>query len=472
MPHLDEGQLHAWLDGAPEAVGAPDGEAVERHLAVCPDCRARLEEARRLRGRAHELLAEAVPGAVEAPPFEAVAARAEARRREAEVGAGRDISGDAPSGPPGSSTPVDAARGRPVGRPTGVRRQLRDPLKLAWAASVVLALGAGWLARLMVYGPVEAPVAVETAPPAEEPFDEQAALRAAGRMENERGAAMIPGRETGANADKAAAGELQEAAGGAGGGRVRGKAFDGVEAARRLARVQDRPAGQEERDRQGNDRIVPAEAGAHRPGAEKAGDIAPAEAKRDMTARRDEAAEAVAPLSKAAPPAEAPAPEPPVRLAEELDRVPPGARAVTEPAPEDSRRMTGFPVDPAPAEGNPALGCYRLDFGWATGIDIPESIELLSRLDLHFFGMYEVRSSQRTSEVERYRWLPFATDSVFLWWSDGFRGLSARLRLDGQDLTGWGQTFADTSPGIGRRGPVYASRVSCEEVEGAPPIGR
>jgi hypothetical protein len=113
MPHVDEGLLHAYLDGAfhPED---DDARAIAHHLGHCADCRARLEEARRLRDRAAAILAAAEPpGLDEAPPFDELLARR-------------------------------AARTAP---PPPHRRAARLPIPLAWAASIAFAIGAGWWAH-------------------------------------------------------------------------------------------------------------------------------------------------------------------------------------------------------------------------------------------------------------------------------------------------------------------------------------
>jgi hypothetical protein len=148
MRHLDEGELHAYLDahgvrGRGAGSGAEMGERpatepgaavrqrppepdvrsgsprraeaarpldVERHLAECAECRARLEEVARVRDRAAGILARAVPE-VAAPPFEKVLA----------ARAGRSVAGAGPA------------------------KRSWYP-QLAWAAAVALVLGAGWFA--------------------------------------------------------------------------------------------------------------------------------------------------------------------------------------------------------------------------------------------------------------------------------------------------------------------------------------
>ena len=99
MSHVDEGTLHAYLDGA-----LPPGERsqVDAHLAECPDCRERLAEARALIARADALLALALPAERSAPPLY------ELRRRP-------------------------------------MWWRVRWPI--AWAATVTLAVGLGWTLR-------------------------------------------------------------------------------------------------------------------------------------------------------------------------------------------------------------------------------------------------------------------------------------------------------------------------------------
>jgi hypothetical protein len=123
MPHITDGLLHAYLDGAVGALTpageAPDGPTVadvEAHLQACADCRVRLEAERAVRAAAGLVLADA-GGSVEVPPFDAL-------------------------------LPNMALRSAP--------RRRRTWLPLAWAASLFLALGAGWWAA-STSGPSAAP---------------------------------------------------------------------------------------------------------------------------------------------------------------------------------------------------------------------------------------------------------------------------------------------------------------------------
>ena len=68
MSHVDDGMLHAYLDGE---LAPADARGVDAHMAQCSDCRRRLDEERALIARAAELLALATPPDRELPPFRA-----------------------------------------------------------------------------------------------------------------------------------------------------------------------------------------------------------------------------------------------------------------------------------------------------------------------------------------------------------------------------------------------------------------
>jgi hypothetical protein len=104
MPHVDEGIMHAYLDGALDALhegGAlPDAMTpadVIAHLDACADCRARLNIERYIREQAGEVLRAAAP-VVQAPPIESLR----------------------------------------------VMRRAPAWVPYAWAASLMMAVGAGW----------------------------------------------------------------------------------------------------------------------------------------------------------------------------------------------------------------------------------------------------------------------------------------------------------------------------------------
>jgi anti-sigma factor RsiW len=138
MSHVDDGILHAYLDGE---LGPMERERLEGHFAACPPCRMRLTEERSLIERAQRLLDLAVPAA-----------------------------------PTRAAPPLHGLRRRPAWW------HVRIPL--VWAATLTLAVGAGWFLRgrtivspkattanrpTVVTAPHPASVEVATAPAAEAP---------------------------------------------------------------------------------------------------------------------------------------------------------------------------------------------------------------------------------------------------------------------------------------------------------------
>jgi hypothetical protein len=121
MSHVDESTLHAYLDElerGPEAgaLDAAERARVEAHILECDACSAALVAARSLRTRAHAVLDMAAP-VIEVPPFEHM-----------------------------------------VAAPASARRAPRRWVPLAWAASLVMAVGSGWIAsELMRSGQIDAP---------------------------------------------------------------------------------------------------------------------------------------------------------------------------------------------------------------------------------------------------------------------------------------------------------------------------
>lgn len=134
MPHVDEGTLHALLDGALRAHEPERADRVEAHLETCADCRARMEEAAALKDTAADILS-ALGGAAPEPDFDEVRARAAAGEAEERSG--------------------------PATVRADFQEQVRWTRRLAWAATIVVALGAGYIARDLA-GPTGAVTAPRT----------------------------------------------------------------------------------------------------------------------------------------------------------------------------------------------------------------------------------------------------------------------------------------------------------------------
>ncbi|HSM04031.1 MAG TPA: hypothetical protein VK858_05395, partial [Longimicrobiales bacterium] len=165
MSHVDEGDLHAYLDGALDQVHpAADAERIRVHLRECPQCAERLEAEKTVRAEADAILAGSPVGGVDMPPFEDLRARSEKGSRE---GSGKGRGG------------------------ASARR------RLAWAASFVVALGAGWWARQAtldrpsIQYQIQLPrtVPVTTTSPVTSEADAASSL---GRAEEDETSALVP----------------------------------------------------------------------------------------------------------------------------------------------------------------------------------------------------------------------------------------------------------------------------------------
>ena len=182
MGHVDDGQLNALLDGE---LNGTDREAVEAHLAACAECRVRFEEAKAFLGQATDLLgALDVPAAgrrtparpaIPAPPRPATPASTVAqtgKERAIDAGAprvattGKERAIEIPEPVTAKSRAIDvditrkSAAIRPLFKKKGAPEEAAaetptrrwQPTPLAWAAMLVLAVGAGWMANEVVHG--------------------------------------------------------------------------------------------------------------------------------------------------------------------------------------------------------------------------------------------------------------------------------------------------------------------------------
>ena len=154
MSHVDEGLIHAYIDGA-FPPGNTQGEEIERHMEVCVDCRVRLEKARDLKDRARLVMQRLAPAAIARPSFDEILAR-----RARTVAQPEDPAATPPAGGAADPLPADTV----AGASRGARRRSSVPaMPLAWAASLVLALGAGWMARAYFWAPGFGPADMQTA---------------------------------------------------------------------------------------------------------------------------------------------------------------------------------------------------------------------------------------------------------------------------------------------------------------------
>jgi anti-sigma factor RsiW len=130
MSHVDDGRLNALLDGE---LDAAEADGVRAHIAACPDCARRLDEAKQFLAGAADLLgALDLPATVSAPatPVRRVSKTA----KEVAI----DIDGATHKSP--------AIRPNLPEPPARAARPYFDVTSLAWAAIIVLALGVGFLA--------------------------------------------------------------------------------------------------------------------------------------------------------------------------------------------------------------------------------------------------------------------------------------------------------------------------------------
>lgn len=196
MSHIDEGRLHAWLDGALGPQSGPEGAAVAVHLEECEECRSRLEAASAVRERARAILSAADSPPATAPPFANLVAQARSDGRTPDDPADRE---SAHIGP------------RAAGA-TGRRRIPR--VGLAWAASIAIAAGAGLLGRELALQrgrdlPAELDFGRESV---EAPADAQEGLRQNAPAGREPAAVEVPARQkseaqTVVEAEESAAGQ-------------------------------------------------------------------------------------------------------------------------------------------------------------------------------------------------------------------------------------------------------------------------
>ena len=114
MRHIPEEELHAYLD---QALSRSQAVEIESHLAHCVRCRSARDEYALLRDRTTALLAQLGPGTISLPPFDLIRRRATFERQQ---------------------------------HRTFLRR-------VAWVASLAVAVGLGWASREFIPAPRPAP---------------------------------------------------------------------------------------------------------------------------------------------------------------------------------------------------------------------------------------------------------------------------------------------------------------------------
>ena len=120
MRHVTDGELHAFLDGSLDLLPDGRGAEVRDHISSCSVCQERLQDEEAVRAQAQNLLNSPSVPEVSLPSFEELRERAAA--------------------PP--------LRLQDPGDEEAATTRYRGPLRgmpLAWAATIVLALGVGWM---------------------------------------------------------------------------------------------------------------------------------------------------------------------------------------------------------------------------------------------------------------------------------------------------------------------------------------
>jgi hypothetical protein len=209
MSHVDDGQLNALLDGELEP---GDAKAIEAHLASCAVCAKRLEEAKQFLAESASLLDVLVPperpavrpeaalpatgvmsAAPGAPPAPAAAGGPEHRPSKTAKEIALDIDGSTQKSPAIRPLFPREAERRAAAvdeSPKVTLKRRVDWSQLAWAATVVLAMGVTWMLNELKHtggAPAGATqVAVSDGAPPVAPPREPATGPAAGAAEHRR----------------------------------------------------------------------------------------------------------------------------------------------------------------------------------------------------------------------------------------------------------------------------------------------
>jgi hypothetical protein len=193
--HITDGELHAWLDGALDLLPEGRGDEIREHLSTCSACRERMQDEEEIRDRSSEIMTGLQLRDLELPTFE------ELRERAAAPEPGAPVGGVMASGSRGGR-PEEAFREE---RPARYRGPLKG-IPLAWAATIALALGVGWMGGQVWKAPsqVMGPRGPGAAEPSTERLLEPSGDFLGDRMEVESGRALPAPEPLGGDAGAAA----------------------------------------------------------------------------------------------------------------------------------------------------------------------------------------------------------------------------------------------------------------------------
>lgn len=223
MSHIDDGKLNALLDGELESAEAV---AVQAHITGCPECAKRLDEAKRFLAEAADLL-----GALEVPKQVTVPEAQPRRVTKTAKEVALDVDGATHQSPAiGADPPERLWRHGPRGQQ---ERHGFDYTSLAWAATIVLAIGVGYLANEVRHareglGSGEGIAASRGTTPASTPAGAPAAEKGApGSRARESGAGTVGGGRA-ASSQESHGPPAAKAPPGAGGSQIAGRSATGL----------------------------------------------------------------------------------------------------------------------------------------------------------------------------------------------------------------------------------------------------
>jgi hypothetical protein len=132
-----------------------------------------------------------------------------------------------------------------------------------------------------------------------------------------------------------------------------------------------------------------------------------------------------------------------------------------------SPRLPALTRETALAE-HPLLGCWALSEPQGSGfVRVPQQVRLdpvlEPWLDSTFVAHAYIDSIHRGPGAKRGYWAPYpGTEYIYVAWNDGFTGMFARVRLEGDHLEGSSFEISDAGPRTWHRGVIRGSRLDCK----------